>query len=313
MLKLGSVGNSVSTIQYALGLNTDGIFGKKTHIAVIEFQTRNGLVPDGIVGNKTLYKISVNKIDNTYRSIKFQLTKHSIKEADIDNRSELVNAIIPLFKDTPRIRVILMEGIKAIYPYRVELKLDTPIAIAHFFGQIRQEVGRSWVSKENLNYSPRGLINTFSFYRKHPALARLHGRTSNHKADQEAIANNAYANRVGNGSAKSGDGWKFRGGGSKMVTFRDNHLEMNRYTSSHMPEVYIKADFLIQPHLKWHVAYDLLTGAIFWGQNSIGNKAAKGLDRATSYSITEVINKHTNSYQDRWNHTISAAKLLGVI
>jgi putative chitinase len=296
-----------------LGIQADGIFGKRTQKAVVEFQSRNGLVPDGIVGVKTLFKISTNKVGNMARSTTFHLTKHTIKKASIEDITGLVNAIIPLFQDTYRIRTILAKGITTIYPYKDDLLLNDPIALAHFFGQIRQEVGRSWVSQENLNYSVKGLINIFSFYRKNRTLALLHGRSKTHIANQQAIANNAYANRGGNGDAHSGDGWRYRGGGSKMVTFKDNHKDLNRYTSSHMPEIYLRADFVVQPNLKWLPDYDLLTGAIFWGKHNLGKKAKGGLNRAASYNITRIINKHTDSYDARWNHTKRAAQLLGVL
>ncbi len=58
--KVGSSGSTVKTIQQKLknwGYYTgavDGIYGSKTRAAVVYFQKKNGLVADGIVGNKTL-------------------------------------------------------------------------------------------------------------------------------------------------------------------------------------------------------------------------------------------------------------------
>ena len=60
VLKKGSCGDKVKQIQIALGLNADGIFGSKTERAVIEFQKKNGLYPDGIVGKKTLDVLNLN-------------------------------------------------------------------------------------------------------------------------------------------------------------------------------------------------------------------------------------------------------------
>jgi g-D-glutamyl-meso-diaminopimelate peptidase len=59
VLRLWAVGPDVVFVQRVLtgaGYNVgpiDGIYGPRTIQAVIEFQTDNGLVPDGIVGPKT--------------------------------------------------------------------------------------------------------------------------------------------------------------------------------------------------------------------------------------------------------------------
>lgn len=53
ILKLGSKGDQVKTLQRFLKLNDDGDFGPKTETAVKAWQSTNGLTSDGIVGPKT--------------------------------------------------------------------------------------------------------------------------------------------------------------------------------------------------------------------------------------------------------------------
>lgn len=51
--QMGSRGSNVTKIQGKLGVTTDGVFGKQTQQAVMEFQRSRGLKTDGIVGSKT--------------------------------------------------------------------------------------------------------------------------------------------------------------------------------------------------------------------------------------------------------------------
>ena len=64
--KMGSTGSEVSKIQSRLKEwgyydgAVDGIYGIKTRDAVIKFQKKNGLTPDGIAGSKTLAAIGIS-------------------------------------------------------------------------------------------------------------------------------------------------------------------------------------------------------------------------------------------------------------
>jgi len=57
-LSIGDRGQQVKQLQEALNargesVDTDGIFGPGTRAAVVSFQAKNGLTPDGIVGART--------------------------------------------------------------------------------------------------------------------------------------------------------------------------------------------------------------------------------------------------------------------
>lgn len=53
-IRRGAVGPGVADVQSALGIPADGIFGRHTQLAVMDFQRRCGLLVDGVVGPETL-------------------------------------------------------------------------------------------------------------------------------------------------------------------------------------------------------------------------------------------------------------------
>ena len=100
--------------------------------------------------------------------------------------------------------------------------INTNLRLAHFLAQAREEVGEEFKPiSENLNYSNLALKNLFKTFKDNPELAEKYGRNTQ-PANQEMIANIAYANRLGNGNIESGDGWRYRGAGVLQITGKDN-------------------------------------------------------------------------------------------
>lgn len=64
VLKKGSKGPAVVTLQEFLKITADGDFGPKTESAVKSYQKKNGLVADGIVGPKTWAYMGILNTDN---------------------------------------------------------------------------------------------------------------------------------------------------------------------------------------------------------------------------------------------------------
>jgi lysozyme len=58
ILRRGSSGDAVSALQTKLGITADGQFGTHTDATVKQFQTNNGLAPDGVVGPQTWAKLA---------------------------------------------------------------------------------------------------------------------------------------------------------------------------------------------------------------------------------------------------------------
>lgn len=94
--------------------------------------------------------------------------------------------------------------------------------IAMFIAQIGVESMELQSMEENLNYSAQRLLQVFP--------SHFRGVDVNDYArDPEAIGNRIYANRMGNGSEDSGDGYKFRGRGAMQLTGRQNYELYSKY------------------------------------------------------------------------------------
>jgi putative chitinase len=101
-----------------------------------------------------------------------------------------------------------------------EFKFNNRPRRAMLVAQCAHESANFTRLRESLNYSAEALRRQWP-HRFTPELADQVGRTLDHAANEVAIANIAYANRMGNGDAASGDGWRFRGTGPIQLTGRD--------------------------------------------------------------------------------------------
>lgn len=122
-----------------------------------------------------------------------------------------------------------IEKLKKLFPNAVKGLLDVLISELsketwsdenkiHFLAQCAHESSDFRFIKENLNYSVQGLRKTFPkyFFGRDPVL---------YANRPEKIANLVYANRLGNGDEKSGDGWKYRGRGIIQLTGKENYTK----------------------------------------------------------------------------------------
>ena len=95
--------------------------------------------------------------------------------------------------------------------------ITTVNRIAAFLGETYVESAAYTELHENLNYRATSLMREWP---KHFPTLDIATQYAN---NPEAIANRAYANRMGNGDEASGDGWRYCGRGLIQITGRDNY------------------------------------------------------------------------------------------
>jgi len=97
-------------------------------------------------------------------------------------------------------------------------EINTPERLSAFLAQIAYESDNFNHVIENLNYSAKGLMTIFKKYFPDEQSAAAFAR------QPERIANKVYANRMGNGSEHTGDGWRYRGRGLIQLTGKTNYM-----------------------------------------------------------------------------------------
>ena len=310
-IHLGQESTKVGYIRILLGMSPSRVFDNDTKNSVIAFQKRNKLVPDGIVGNKTWAKLVNNNASDKAKSVVMKI-KPSVangKPVHYADPDDIARVLVHKFANTSHNISYIVEGMEAINRHSITLDLDTGSKLAHFFGQMYQEVGRNMVMMENMNYTSQALKSIFKYYRINPSKADMHGRTHAHSANQEQIANHAYANRYGNGNPESGDGWNYRGRGGAHTTFVANYRASNDWIANNLSGKY--PDFVKQPDLVKEPEYALLFGAVYWKMSG-ASKYGTSVTKSNSYSITNIYNRYTDSKLKRWKNTQTFSKLLGV-
>lgn len=151
--------------------------------------------------------------------------------------------------------------------------------VACFLAQVGHESAGLTARLENLNYGAPGLLSTFAKY-------FTAAQAASYARQPERIANRVYANRMGNGSEASGDGWRYRGKGMMQVTGKANHIAFAKWIGMTLDDA---TAYLT-------TVEGAVMGAIwFWTAHDLNELA--DADRITD--MTKVINGGTNGIDDR--------------
>lgn len=166
--------------------------------------------------------------------------------------------------------------------------IDTPLRMAAFLAQVGHESGGLSLLEENLNYSAEGLANVWpkryakrlqnGLYAKNSVGRYLPSTLAIKIARKPVlIASNTYADRMGNGSVESQEGWKYRGMGLIALTGKANYANLTLNTG---------IDFVSNPDLLKEPAYALISACFFWKSNNLNRFA----DKKDILSLSKAIN-----------------------
>lgn len=181
----------------------------------------------------------------------------------------------------------------------------TPAARGSFLAQCLHESMMLTRMTENLNYSPAGLMATFNTRTKirfTPEMAARYGRVEGRAANQQMIANIAYANRMGNGSVESGDGWRYRGRGPIQITGAVNYRAFG---------LYLGIDMLASPDRVAQPETGCMAAAWYWERgNPTGRSLSLLADAGRFDDVSRAVNGGSKGLEERRKLTIAAIKEL---
>jgi putative chitinase len=268
LLKKGDNNENVKLMQEKLGISPAVTnFGPKTEAAVKEFQAKHGLVADGIVGPGTWAKIMGEDTPVPPPPVQTIAPVGGLKLDKL--KGHIPDAVIAMIPDTA-----------------AKFQINTPLRLAHFLAQCGHESGGFRATQENLNYSAKGLMGIFKKYFPTEAIANQYAR------NPQKIASKVYANRMGNGTEASGEGYKFRGRGYIQLTGKDNYTAFGKS---------IGEDMTANPD-KVASQYALLSAAWFFSKNGLHKMADEGASDVVVTKITKRVNGGTIGLPDRIKH-----------
>ena len=268
LLKKGDNNEQVKQLQVKLQLDPVGNFGPKTEEAVKMWQAAHGLTADGMVGDKTWAMIMG---EESHPAVQQQT-------AAVANSTGL---------KLEKLKGHIPDAVIAMIPAVAQkFQIDSALRLAHFLAQCGHESGGFRLTKENLNYSAKGLNGIFKKY--FPTLESA----LPYERKPEKIANKVYGGRMGNGPEASGDGAKFCGRGYIQLTGKDNYTAFGKS---------IGEDVCANPQVVAE-KYALLSAAWFFNKNGLHKMADGGASDAVVTSITKRVNGGTIGLPDRIKH-----------
>lgn len=158
--------------------------------------------------------------------------------------------------------------------------ITTVARVSAFIAQTSHESNGYSVLKENLNYKAETLMRVWPKRFPNIDIANQYAR------NPEKIANFVYANRMGNGSTESGDGYRYCGRGLLQLTGYDNYKAFADYAGIDVDDA---PSYIETPRGAVHSA------CWFWYVNDCSSYA----DAVDMEGLSQRINGGTIGMEDR--------------
>jgi len=262
ILKIGSRGEKVKELQRKLGIKDDGAFGPMTDAKVKEWQSRNGLAPNGVVDTKTWDFLFSHLSDSGFKLLAL--------------RGHIPDSVIEQIPSTAK-----------------AFNISTSLRLAHFLAQCAHESGNFRAVSENLNYSIGRMVQIFrsDFDTNKDGIVSESEmiKARSIVGNPVAIGNFVYANQNGNGPESSGDGYKYRGRGYIQLTGRGNYVRFDRFVNDNIIE---------NPDLV-ATKYPLMSAAFFFNSNNLWRICDRGATDSVVKALTLRVNGGYNGLEDR--------------
>jgi putative chitinase len=170
--------------------------------------------------------------------------------------------------------------------------LTTELRASSFFGNLGVESSDLNTLEENLNYSAGRLPQVWPsrFKGKPDKVARC-------ARNPKGLANEVYANRMGNGPPSSGDGWRFRGQGPLQMTGKNNFATCSKD---------IGIDLVANPEKAQQLDVGLKIALWFFNKNGV----FKLIDAGNLKAVTKRINGGYHGHAERVSKTNRAMQAL---
>lgn len=181
-------------------------------------------------------------------------------------------------------------------------EINTPARIQAFIAQVAHESGEFSIKTESMNYTTPERICAIwpSRFNMDGSNGKLNAH--NYVKNQEKLANTVYSNRMGNGDAASGDGFRYRGGGNMQLTGKESYSAYAKFIGKEVGET---ADLVRSTD-------EYALDSACW-EFAIDKKLNDEADRGEFITITKKINGGTIGLEERQKYYARAKTHISII